>query len=116
MSSSFVAFAKSFSCISQYFPWSPAQCAASAAFGARACMGSGKSRYTSLILPGYFASSSFTVGSARTQYGHSKSENSTIVIGAVAGPFDGPLASTATFGASYGGSSTSMFISFLSCS
>ena len=74
--------AKSFSCISQYFPWSPAQCAASAALGACACMGSGKSRYTSRILPGYFASSSFTVGSARTQYGHSKSENSTIVIGA----------------------------------
>src|ERR1700724_314000 len=84
------------SCISQNLPRSLAQRGASAALAALGCMGSGNCRKTRRTLLPYFDTTCSRVGVMREQKGHWKSENSTIVTGALDGPLAGPLAATST--------------------
>src|ERR1700688_3119469 len=85
------------SCISQNLPCSLAHSDASAALAALGCMGRGHWRKTRRTLLPYFDTTCSRVGVIREQKGHWKSENSTIVTGAPAGPLAGkPLAATST--------------------
>ncbi len=86
------AAAKSASCIAQNFaspPCARASSVASAAGVARAWNGSGLCLKTNRTLPRYCSSSALSVGATRLQNGHSKSDDSTIVTSASAGPFTG---------------------------
>ncbi len=90
--SSSVAAPKSASCIAQNFaspPCARASSVAIAAGSARAWNGSGLCLKTKRTLPRYASSTCFSVGPTRLQKGHSKSEDSTIVTRASAGPFTG---------------------------
>ena len=83
------------SCICQNRSWSWAHSDASAAFWALAWIASGNCLKTSRTWSPYSSFTRSRVGTTREQKGHSKSENSTIVTGAFAGPVDGsPLMST----------------------
>ena len=97
-SSSAGASSKSLSCIAQNFaspPCARASSAAIAAGSARAWNGSGFWRNEKRSLPGNASSSCFKVGPTRLQNGHSKSDDSTIVTSASAGPRSG-VSSTGT--------------------
>ena len=89
-------FEKSFACMGQNLPCSRAASAASAAGTACGCIGSGWCFHTTRICPGNACSSCASEGSTRVQNGHWKSEKSTTVSFASAGPRDGSSARTGT--------------------
>ena len=92
----FCWLANSLSCISQNFPCAWAATAASAASGASAWKGSGLCRKITRTLFPYSFSIWWSVGTTRLQNGHWKSENSTTVTFASAGPFAAPSSGTRT--------------------
>src|ERR1700722_1585093 len=93
------------SCISQKSPYAPANSALSAAGSAFGCTWvNGKCRKTNRSLRPKCLNTSFTIGCAAPQPGHSKSPYSTRVTGAFAGPWIWSCCVTGTFNVPIGNS------------